>query len=238
MGIPVDKQQVIFAPFSQADSSMTRKYGGTGLGLAISSQLVTLMGGQLWVESVVGHGSTFHFTVKFAVQPEVEGQAALADLAPRQSIRGQQPSASSENEPQLSILLAEDNAVNQKLAVRVLEKWGHHVVVASNGKKALAMLEQQEFDVVLMDVQMPEMDGLEATIAIRAKERSTTSHIPIIAMTAHAMKGDQERCLAAGMDSYLTKPYPLDRFRDFMVLRMSQYALRRLVKRASSKLRC
>ena len=114
---------------------------------------------------------------------------------------------------QLSILLAEDNAVNQKLAVRLLEKWGHQVVVVGNGKEALAVVEQQRFDVVLMDVQMPEMDGLEATATIRAGEHATNRHLPIIAMTAHAMKGDQERCLAAGMDGYLTKPLQIKELR-------------------------
>lgn len=346
VGIPADKQQLIFDPFAQVDSSMTRKYGGTGLGLAISSQLVTLMGGQLQVESIMGHGSTFHFTIPFALQgkgtsqtaPEApalmqgtpilivddnatsrnslrelltfwrlqptvvdSGRAALAALqhaaannrafpltildahmpemdgfsvvqqiqqtptlrttkiimltshsqssdithcqslgvfsylpkpikqtelrntlftalnvpspipaAPslpaRQDLRGQESPPAEVNEQHLSILLVEDNTVNQKLAVRLLEKWGHQVVVAGNGKEALAVLAQRNFDVVLMDIQMPEMDGLEATAVIRAREQSTKNHIPIIAMTAHAMKGDQERCLAAGMDSYLTKP--------------------------------
>jgi CheY-like chemotaxis protein len=127
-------------------------------------------------------------------------------LAPRQCLPAQRPIAFSEDGGQLSILLVEDNTVNQKLAVRLLEKWGHQVIVAGNGKEALSVLERQRFDLVLMDVQMPEMDGLEATATIRSRERSTNSHLPIIAMTAHAMKGDRERCLAAGMDSYLTKP--------------------------------
>jgi PAS domain S-box-containing protein len=372
IGIPPDKQQLIFDPFAQADGSMTRKYGGTGLGLAISSQLVKLMGGRLGVESVPGRGSTFHFTAQVRLQPESvrptapaimqgasvlivddnattrsvlqelltswrvqptvadSGRAALTALqqaaangrvfpltlvdahmpdmdgftlaqqikqhpalkettimmltaigqpgaiarcqalgvaflekpikptalwdacltalgapslrrlslspAPRQCVSVQHPIASSQNGDQLSILLAEDNAVNQKLAVRLLEKWGHQVVVAGNGKEALAALERQCFDLVLMDVQMPEMDGFEATREIRRREAeremqitehvgplanssfsaqcSALSHIPIIAMTAHAMQGDREQCLAAGMDAYLTKPLQTQELRD------------------------
>jgi signal transduction histidine kinase/DNA-binding response OmpR family regulator len=338
VGIPPERQQLIFEAFTQADTSTTRKYGGTGLGLTISSRLVELMGGRIWVESAVGQGSTFHFTARFALakEPAVRplrappaslhdlpvlvvddnatnrrilhemlshwgmrplavdgGQAALAaleqarsagepfplvlldghmpemdgfDLAERiqqgpgrtrttvvmltsagrpediarcrqlgitaylmkpikQSelfdtvvtalsgpLRPPQAAAicpqpvPSAGERPLRVLLAEDNAVNQKLAVRLLEKQGHMVAVANNGQEALAALERQPFDLVLMDVEMPEMDGLEATAAIRRKEQGTGRHIPILAMTAHAMKGDQERCLAAGMDGYLSKP--------------------------------
>jgi PAS domain S-box-containing protein len=354
IGIAPEKQQLIFDPFAQADGSMTRKYGGTGLGLAISSQLVTLMGGELKVESVMGRGSAFHFTVQLGVQqtgaaatalaipasfagapvlivddnatsracltellrswrmqpteaesghvalaalrqavinqgppplllldahmPDMDGftlarqikqhptlkkttiimltssgqpgdiarcqalgiplhlgkpikhgelrdvfltalNASLSPssstaLASRHNFPAWQSGSPCEDEGRLSILLVEDNPVNQKLAVRVLEKWGHQVKVASNGKEALAILEQQQFDLALMDVQMPEMDGLEATALIRARERFTTNHLPIIAMTAHAMQGDRERCLAAGMDDYLTKPLQLKELRD------------------------
>ena len=195
IGIPADKQQTIFAAFSQADSSTTRKYGGTGLGLTISAQLAGLMGGRLWVESEVGQGSVFHFTARFGVQ------ATPAQAAPRL------PPAGRPNAPRpLRILLAEDNAVNQRLAVRLLEKRGHSVTLVGTGQEAVDSLASAPFDLVLMDVQMPEMDGFEATGAIRQREAQAGGHIPIVAMTAHAMADDRERCLAAGMDGYVSKP--------------------------------
>ncbi len=338
IGIDAQKLSLIFEPFTQSDGSTTRKYGGTGLGLAISTQLVELMQGNLWVESQVGEGSTFHFKVEFALpklaeaapivlespllvnrrvlvaeshattrrfftetlqswgtQPTPVGDAnecvnqlrlaakagdpfslALIDVhmgepdgfALAESIRKERElegakivlltstgsrgdaarcrklgveayltkpvkpselkrillmalSAGAESQEStplitrhslreqqrsLRILLAEDNLVNQKLAVRILEKAGHTVEVADNGRLALEALEASVFDVILMDVQMPELGGLETTQAIRDNERSTQEHIPIIAMTAHAMKGDRERCLDAGMDAYVTKP--------------------------------
>ena len=336
IGIPADKQDKIFEAFSQADGSMTRKYGGTGLGLAICTRLVTLMGGGIWVDSQPGQGSTFHFTLRLPVQdkpalaaaslhPEhlrdlhvlivddnftnrkvltgmltrwgmkptaVEGGgAALQALEVAKStgrpfplilLDGQMPEMDSftlaeriKKDPDLvgatimmltsaghlgdaarcrelgisaylvkpirqvellqgicnvlnlatqkkaplvtrhtlreagsrsRVLLVEDNLVNQTLAVRLLEKRGYIVSVAGDGRQALATLEKKEFDVVLMDVQMPEMDGFEATAAIRETERSTGKHIPIIAMTAHVLKGDEDRCLFAGMDAYLSKP--------------------------------
>ena len=338
IGIPPEKQKTILNAFSQADSSTTRKFGGTGLGLAISLQLVEMMGGRLWIESLPGEGSTFHFTARFGLQkgrveaptqldpaaltdlpvlivddnatnrrvlekmltqsrtrptitdsgasalaavkqaakageafrlllidfmmPEMDGfelarrireecesdapaiimlssvgrrgdallcrEAGIAayltkpirhqelldamntvlgerkneggsvSLVTRHSLR--------ENRKRLRILVAEDNPVNQKLAVRMLEKRGHVVAVAANGKEALDTLSAQAFDLVLMDVQMPEMDGLEATAAIRDREKETGEHVSIIAMTAHALKGDRERCLGAGMDGYISKP--------------------------------
>ncbi|HEY4907425.1 MAG TPA: response regulator [Candidatus Acidoferrum sp.] len=341
VGIPEEKRELIFAPFSQADTSTTRKYGGTGLGLTISTRLVQMMGGKIWVESELGRGSQFHFTARLGLTeakeikigsiapPEIlrgsrvlivddnrtnrrilegmlsrwemisvsveEGQQALDALSGaratgqpfsliltdmhmpkmdgftlveqirkrpelatatimmltsaghrgdaarcqelgvaayllkpirqselREAIArvlgahtesgaiplitrfslhdGRDPSAS------LRVLLAEDNPVNQRLAVRLLEKRGHHVVVAGNGAEALAAMEKHDFDLVFMDVQMPEMDGLEATAVIRGKEKITGKHQPIIALTAHAMKGDREKCIAGGMDGYLTKP--------------------------------
>ncbi len=346
IGIPPDKQKLIFDPFSQADTSTTRKYGGTGLGLTITSRLVAMMGGKIWVESQSGRGSQFHFTIQFKnahtnarldtiiphenlrgirvlvvddnetnrrilegmlkrwemnVTSVVSGAAALTELAANsesptsyrliitdnhmpemdgftlvERIRrrpglssavimmvtsatnsgdverykqlgvaallskpvrlaelraaiarilgtpGQksalpninpQSRRSDAREPSrsLRILLTEDNLVNQRLATRLLEKRGHRVVVAGNGREALAalekaVLEKDTFDLVLMDIQMPEMDGLEATAKIREKENRTGGHLPIVALTAHAMKGDQELCFAAGMDDYLTKP--------------------------------
>ena len=337
IGIPADKQAAIFQPFTQADGSTARRYGGTGLGLTISRRLVEIMGGRLWVESVPGQGSTFHFSVRFGVgrpseRTALAPQAALeatpvlvvdgnatsrrilqemltswhmkpslaegpgmalrcleraADLGqpyslvlvdanlpemdgftfieqvrqnPRlagatlvmlhsagergdaarcrelgvaaylakpvgqsellnsilqvmgaESPRSGQSSLVTrhslrEDRKVLRILLAEDNLVNQKLAARLLDKRGYAVEIAANGREALDKLTQRDFDLVLMDVQMPEMDGFEATAAIREMEKASGSHLPVVAMTAHAMKGDRERCLAAGMDGYVAKP--------------------------------
>jgi signal transduction histidine kinase/ActR/RegA family two-component response regulator len=197
VGIAEEKQKLIFEAFSQADGSTARKFGGTGLGLSISTRLVALMGGKIWVQSALGHGSQFHFTGSFGAASRVV--EAVSSSAPLQL-------AAAKTHKRLRVLLAEDNAVNQKIAMRVLEKHGHHVTVAADGRQALAALDRAIFDVVLMDVQMPEMDGFEATAAIRGRERETGNHLPIIAMTAHAMPGDRERCIAAGMDSYIAKP--------------------------------
>jgi len=341
IGIAKEKHELIFAPFSQADSSTTRKYGGTGLGLTISTRLVEMMGGKIWVESEEGRGSQFHFTARLGATATAENK--VGTVAPAEILRGvkvlvvddnrtnrrilegmlgrwemrttaveggkealeQLSAARDAKEPYgliltdmhmpkmdgftlvenirhrpelatatimmltsaghrgdaarclelgvsayllkpirqselreaiarvlgarkqegeiplvtrfslhdardpsayLHVLLAEDNAVNQRLAVRLLEKRGHSVAVACNGREALIALEKEKFDLIFMDVQMPEMDGLEATAAIREKEKSTGLHLPIIALTAHAMKGDREQCLTAGMDGYLTKP--------------------------------
>jgi signal transduction histidine kinase/CheY-like chemotaxis protein len=341
IGIPQEKLQVIFEPFSQADTSTTRKYGGTGLGLTISTRLVGMMGGKIWVESELGKGSQFHFTARLGIAdtkvievgtiapPEIlravkvlvvddnrtnrrilegmlgrwemrsnsaqDGEEALAKLSEAQDAgepfalilmdmhmpkmdgfelierirkrpdsstatimmltsaghRGDaarcqelgvaayllKPIRQSElreaiarvlgareqkgaiplitryslhdaREPlaSLRILLAEDNPVNQRLASRLLEKRGHSVVVAGNGREALEALEKGRFDLVIMDVQMPEMDGFEATAAIRMKEGASGIRLPVVALTAHAMKGDREKCLAGGMDGYLSKP--------------------------------
>ena len=340
VGIPAEKQQVVFEAFSQADGSMARKYGGTGLGLAICTKLVAMMGGRIWVESQVGRGSIFHFTAKLALQekpatgaaflppeqlrglralivddnftnrrvligmlkrwgmqpiavesgraglealegarraghafplilldeqmPGMDGfalakvirkDATLARIAVMmltsagrlgdaatcrelgisaylvkpvrpaellQAICGVLNPSDAKSTPlvtrhslrearnRVRVLLAEDNAVNQALAVRLLEKRGFIVSVAGDGRQAVTALEQGEFSLVLMDVQLPEMDGFEATAAIREKERSTGRHIPIIAMTAHALKSDKERCLSAGMDAYVSKPIRTD----------------------------
>ena len=338
IGIPKDKQDLIFEPFTQADTSTTRRYGGTGLGLSISLRLIEMMGGRLWLESEVGKGSTFHFTVQFGVVKQASARPSLRDPAILDNLRvlvvddnatnrqilektlsywRMRPSAVSnatdalnllreakaagvpfsllvadchmpevdgfmlmeqiQASPELSnlvtimltsggqrgdgarckqlgiaaylikpvlqedllvallqvlassgtvdkpapvitryslregrlplrILLAEDNLVNQKLASRLLENQGHMVVVAADGAQALSTLEKQSFDLVLMDAQMPVMDGFECTAAIRRLEQNTRAHIPIIAMTAHAMVGDRQRCLQAGMDGYIAKP--------------------------------
>jgi signal transduction histidine kinase/DNA-binding response OmpR family regulator len=331
IGVPPEKQQVIFDAFAQVDSSTTRKYGGTGLGLAIASQIVTLMDGRIWVESQVGRGSTFHFTACFGLadaEPALTEPASLRHLpvlvvddnatnrrileevltrwhmkpalvesgaAALQALReasarkrpfalalldGHMPemdgfmlverirkdrglkqtklilltsagqpedaarsrklgvsafltkpvkqsdlmdailTAFGEQEParpakvraprragrRLHILVAEDNAVNQRLVRRLLEKQGHRVAVAVNGRQALAEAQKHHFDLILMDVQMPEMGGFEATAALREREQHSESRVPIVAMTAHAMPGDRERCLRAGMDAYVPKP--------------------------------
>ena len=338
IGIPPEKQKLIFEPFVQADTSTTRKYGGTGLGLSISTHLIDKMGGRIWVESELHKGSTFHFTARFgkasgtlsagvSVDPAMlenirvlvvddnatnrqilektlgywrmrpaaasSGEAALALLQQSRSagvpfglmildchmpemdgfmlveeirkspelaglttimltsggqrgdgqrckelgiaaylikpvlqsdlletvlrVLGSRPDAAKpaqlvtrhtlrEGKMPLRILLAEDNVINQRLAVRLLEKQGHIVVVAGDGVKALEALERGRFDVVLMDVQMPDMGGVEATAAIREKEKVSGNHIPIVAMTAHAMAGDRQRFLESGMDGYVSKP--------------------------------
>jgi len=198
MGIPAEKLECIFEAFTQADGSTARRYGGTGLGLTISRQLAQMMGGHLWAESVPGQGSRFHFTARFGI-PHTAGSAEKASGTANSHSAGEPPSS-------LRILLAEDNPVNQVLASRLLEKQGHRVAVARNGREALEQIEAQPFDLVLMDVQMPELDGFEATAAIRERERTNGGHLPIVAMTAHAMQGDQARCLAAGMDGYVSKP--------------------------------
>jgi signal transduction histidine kinase/CheY-like chemotaxis protein len=337
IGIPYEQQRNVFGAFTQADNSATRRYGGTGLGLTISAQLVALMHGRIWLESIPGTGSTFHFTARFgrqpvlashktpkieslremrvlvvddnatnrrwlqelagswdmrptcvesgaealgamteaaaegnpfplvlldAVMPEMDGFAVAERIRSEPSLatstvmmlsssdrtedarrcralgvsaylhkpitgaellasimsvmgiktpdtrepRTLEASPSISDGRHLRILLAEDNVVNQRVAVRVLEKRGHWVVIAENGVEALQALACQRFDLALMDVQMPEMDGLEATRRIRAMEEQTGQHLPIVAMTAHAMKGDRERCLQAGMDDYIAKP--------------------------------
>ena len=338
LGIPKDKQELIFGAFAQADGSSSRKYGGTGLGLTISSRLVAMMDGRIWVESEAGRGSTFHFTAQFDLphaektvkekreipnisgisvlivddnstnrrileetltqwgmkpksvasgwaalaemrrakeagdpptlvlldaqmplldgfataakiksDPDIEaatimmltsgGQRGDADRCRQVGIAGYltKPVRQAElrdaivqvlglkqvqhdapklvtrhslHEPRKSLhfLLADDNAINRELGLQILKKRGHTVSIATNGKEAVEAVNTQQFDVVLMDVQMPEMDGLEATAVIRELERTTGKHIPIVAMTAHAMKGDRERCLAAGMDAYISKP--------------------------------
>ena len=154
-----------------------------------------MMGGRLWLSSEPGRGSTFHFTVKVGIRAEAIRPATPAPAAAAETI----PAA-------LRILLAEDNRVNQFLAVRLLEKAGHQVVTASNGRAVLEALARDRFDLALMDLQMPEMDGFEATARIREQERGTGARLPIIALTANAMVGDRERCLEAGMDGYLSKP--------------------------------
>jgi signal transduction histidine kinase len=213
IGIAPDNVDMIFESFNQADASTTRHYGGTGLGLTISRHLARMMSGRMWVESEPGVGSRFHFTVRLITEENSVSvtEALSVPMTTRHSIWNKGDFRGS-----LHILLAEDNRVNQKVAIRLLEKRGHRTVLATNGKEALELLAQASFDLVLMDVHMPEMDGIEATIAIREKENSTGFHQPVIAMTALATKGDRERCLAAGMDGYLSKPIDLQQLDDVL----------------------
>jgi hypothetical protein len=197
IGIAEDKQDLIFDAFSQEDTSTTRKYGGTGLGLSICRRLVELMGGRIWLHSQLGEGSTFHFSVE--LQLAEPSASATGQLITRHSLR--------EARPMLNILLVEDHPTNQKLALGLLEKWGHQATLAQNGQEAIDILDRQSFDVVLMDMQMPVMGGIEATEHIRAREAERhLPRTPIIAMTAAAMQDDRDACLAAGMDDYLSKP--------------------------------
>jgi signal transduction histidine kinase/ligand-binding sensor domain-containing protein/CheY-like chemotaxis protein len=199
IGIPKNKQECVFKAFMQADGSITRRYGGSGLGLAISAKLIQLMGGTIRLHSEPGKGTLFEFTVPYDIPADAVWRTAPAAEVSLRPMR---------------ILLAEDNPVNQKVAVRLLEKHGHSVAVAGDGRAAVSAWERETFDAILMDVQMPEMDGLEAASLIRAGEAGTARHVPIIAMTAHAMSGDRDRCLAAGMDAYVTKPVqPAELFR-------------------------
>ncbi len=199
IGIPSDRLDNIFDPFTQVDASITRQYGGTGLGLAISQRLAEMMGGRMWVESELGIGSTFYFTIQGELAPTSAMEPEDRKLQPPQFDAGM-----AERLP-LRILLVEDNLVNQKLTLRLLERLGYEADLAVNGVEALEGLQQQPYDLVLMDVQMPEMDGLEATRRIR-QGIAADEQPQIVAITANAMKEDRERYLALGMDDYLSKP--------------------------------
>jgi len=201
IGISTDRMSRLFQSFSQVDTSTTRKYGGTGLGLAISKNLAELMGGRIWAESEQGKGSIFYFTIQAEASPEP------SPAKPQGGPLLTPPGLEHEAKKHLGILLAEDNAVNQKVAIRMLERLGYRADIAVNGLQVLGALQNHPYDLVLMDVQMPEMDGLEATRSIR----NMPGRQPyIIAMTAHAMKGDREECLEAGMNDYVSKPVRIE----------------------------
>lgn len=222
VGIPADKQETIFSSFSQVNSSTTRKFGGTGLGLAISKQLVEMMGGRIWCESSEGRGAQFHFTVALEHGDEQKFRQPSEIIS--STVKG------------LTILLVEDNEINRDIARFLLKKDRHRVIEAENGLKGLEILVEQDVDLILMDVQMPIMDGLTASTIIRASEKDSDltqfslpdslpekllrqckcRHIPIVAMTANAMEGDREKCLAAGMDNYLTKPFKPEQIKEMI----------------------
>ena len=194
VGIASDKQTLIFSAFSQADNTITREYGGTGLGLTISNRLVGLMGGRLWVDSVAGQGSTFHFTLPLdAAEPPATSSTETAPAAPASPTKA------------LHILLVEDHPINQLLVTTLLKKWGHTVVLANNGQEAVDLYATARWDLVLMDVQMPVMDGLQATALMRAQQ-ADARRVPIIAITANAMSSDRDACLQGDMDDFLSKP--------------------------------
>jgi PAS domain S-box-containing protein len=218
IGILEENQEKIFKAFTQADGSTSRKYGGTGLGLAISAQLVEKMNGRIWVQSTIGHGSIFHFTVKFELSKDVEliesdhppmqkGAAQqISNIGQTRQTQGPIPVSKESATTGINVLVAEDNIVNQRFIKTLLQKKQYIVTIVNNGKEALKILEIKHFDIVLMDVNMPEMDGLEAAFIIREQEKGGRRHIPIIAITANTSQSDREKCFRAGMDTFLPRP--------------------------------
>ncbi|WP_332853963.1 ATP-binding protein [Duganella sp. S19_KUP01_CR8] len=234
IGVPPEKQHMIFEAFAQVDGSTTREYGGTGLGLAICRRLVILMQGRIDVHSAPGRGSVFSFTVPLLHTGVAQAAPLppLAVLAPGQNLNrsandgsllagegdlAPAAPASAAARGGLRVLLAEDNPVNQRLAMRLLEKLGHRVTLVDSGLAVLERAGQGDYDLILMDVQMPGLDGLAATRQIRLRESAQGGHVPIIAMTARAMTGDRERCLDAGMDDYLAKPVDSQQLREMLL---------------------
>ncbi len=201
IGIPDDKKHLLFHVFSQVDESHSRSYGGTGLGLAISKEIVERMGGTISFTSEEGKGSTFSCTIPLG-EAEAERDACFA--SGEMATAGDAPYTEVITKP--LILVAEDEQVTRQVLGLMLQRANYECDFAENGQKAVEMWESGKYDLILMDVQMPRLNGFEATAAIRDKERTRGDHIPIVAMTAHALKEDEERCLAAGMDAYVSKP--------------------------------
>lgn len=216
IGIKSEDISHLFESFSQVDSSYTRKYGGTGLGLTISKELIEKMKGSIWVESREGQGSTFYFTVKFT-----EGNTLVDQQRKINAIK--------ESEKSFKILLVEDDRVNQMVMARMLKEAGHKIYLAANGLEALDIFNKKEIDIILMDIQMPEMDGLETTKRIRKIEASRGVHTPIIAITAYALQGDREKFLSTGMDDYISKPIQMESFLE---------TVEKIVEECNSKTNC
>ncbi len=213
VGIPESRRKKIFEPFTQADGSVSSRYGGTGLGLSISRALVEAMGGNLWVTGRRGSGTVFHFTVLFQM-PSAETRSPGEDSA--SELNGFTESPAGTDQPEkggMRILLAEDNPVNRKVALLILEQEGHSITSVPNGMEAVRAVERENFDLVLMDIQMPVMDGVRATEEIRRLEARTGRRLPIVALTANAMTGQREKYLKAGMDDYLPKPFKREMLR-------------------------
>ena len=201
----------LFKPFAQADESTTRKFGGTGLGLKISQDLVHAMGGEIQVESEPGVGSHFWFSLPSRQVPAGESTAAEQN-APAREAPVAEADAKADRPLQGHILLVEDNRINQMVATRMLDKLGLTYDIANHGGESLQKLEQRDYDLILMDMEMPEMDGMEASVQIRARENATgKARIPIIAMTANALNEDRDRCLSSGMDDHMAKPVEMAR---------------------------
>jgi PAS domain S-box-containing protein len=205
IGIPDDKKNRLFRPFSQVDDSDTRRYGGTGLGLFISSRIIEMMGGAITVESNQGKGSAFSFTVP--LREAEDGQETDRLSQAPSTVAGAQSVLDAEKKPR--ILVAEDDTLARELIKAILAEQGLEIDLARTGREAVDLWEKGTYDLIVMDIQMPRLDGISATGIIRDKEKATGGHIPIVAMTAHAFQEDQERCFAAGMDAYLTKPLDL-----------------------------